>query len=162
MPNDAARRAVSVPIPPTPEFLAERYREGHGGVPSIALGVRGPAGPYPVLLREGALDVLGSVLRTIRGCLPLTWVTDAVRGPWLGIGTATLVIGAVAERFLAGHVEDVEMTEDEVLAGVRDISLRVGKLERALAQRAQREASSARLGASAAGQCGADRKGQIF
>jgi ABC-2 type transport system permease protein len=32
---------------------------------------------------------MGSVLRSVRGFLPLTWVTDAVRAPWLGIGSAT-------------------------------------------------------------------------
>jgi hypothetical protein len=42
---------------------------------------------------------MGSALRSISGYLPLTRVTDAVRGPWLGTGSATdslLVVAAVA------------------------------------------------------------------
>jgi ABC-2 type transport system permease protein len=46
--------------------------------PSFLLGAGGPP-PH----------VMGSALRTIAGFLPLTRVTDAVRDPWLGIGTAT-------------------------------------------------------------------------
>ncbi|MCW3025660.1 MAG: Kef-type ransport system, predicted NAD-binding component [Solirubrobacterales bacterium] len=53
----------------------------------------------------------------------------------VGIGTATLLIGAVAQRFLAHSVEHVESTEDDVLVEVREISLRLGRLE----QRLQRE-----------------------
>jgi ABC-2 type transport system permease protein len=54
--------------------------------PSFLLGA---AGPPP--------RAKGSALRTIRGDLPLTWVTDAVRAPWLGIGSATgsLILVAV-------------------------------------------------------------------
>jgi ABC-2 type transport system permease protein len=63
--------------------------------PSFLLGAGGPP-PH----------VLGSALRTTAGYLPLTWVTDAVRGPWLGTGTATgslLVVAglAVAATLLA-------------------------------------------------------------
>jgi ABC-2 type transport system permease protein len=46
--------------------------------PSFLIGAGGPP-PH----------VMGSVLRNVRGLLPLTWVTDAVRAPWLGIGSAT-------------------------------------------------------------------------
>jgi ABC-2 type transport system permease protein len=46
--------------------------------PSFLLGAGGPP-PH----------VMGSALRRIAGYLPLTWLTDAVRGPWLGLGTAT-------------------------------------------------------------------------
>jgi ABC-2 type transport system permease protein len=46
--------------------------------PSFLLGAGGPP-PH----------VMGSALRTIAGYLPLTWVTNAVRAPWLGLGTAT-------------------------------------------------------------------------
>jgi hypothetical protein len=53
----------------------------------------------------------------------------------VGIGTATLLIGAVAQRFLAPDVEHVEATEDDLLAQVRDISTQLGKLERALRER---------------------------
>jgi ABC-2 type transport system permease protein len=45
--------------------------------PSFLLGSGGPP-PH----------VMGSVLRDIRAYLPLTWVTDAIREPWLGIGSA--------------------------------------------------------------------------
>jgi voltage-gated potassium channel len=50
----------------------------------------------------------------------------------VGIGTATLVIGAVAQRFLAGEVEEIEMAEDEVLSEIRDIATRLVKLEQAI------------------------------
>jgi voltage-gated potassium channel len=50
----------------------------------------------------------------------------------VGIGAATLFIGAVAQRFLAHSVEHVESTEDDVLVEVREISLRLGRLERRL------------------------------
>jgi ABC-2 type transport system permease protein len=56
--------------------------------PSFLLGA---GGPPP--------RVLGSALRTISGYMPLTWVTDAVRGPWLGTGMATgsvLVVAGLA------------------------------------------------------------------
>jgi voltage-gated potassium channel len=55
----------------------------------------------------------------------------------VGIGTATLLIGAVAERFLAGPVEEVETTEGDILEQVRDISTRLARLERALQTRSQ-------------------------
>lgn len=53
----------------------------------------------------------------------------------VGIGTATLVIGAVAQRFLAPSVEYVEAAEDDLLVQVREISAQLGKLEHALRQR---------------------------
>jgi ABC-2 type transport system permease protein len=53
--------------------------------PSFLLGAGGPP-PH----------VMGSALRAIAGYLPLTRVTDAVRGPWLGIGTATSSLVVVA------------------------------------------------------------------
>jgi ABC-2 type transport system permease protein len=46
--------------------------------PSFLLGAGGPP-PH----------VMGSAVRTIAGPLPLTLLTNAVREPWLGIGTAT-------------------------------------------------------------------------
>jgi len=54
--------------------------------PSFLLGAGGPP-PH----------VMGSALRSIAGYLPLTRVTDAVRDPWLGTGTATgsLIVVAV-------------------------------------------------------------------
>jgi ABC-2 type transport system permease protein len=45
--------------------------------PSFLLGAGGPP-PH----------AMGSILRHIRGFLPLTWMTDAIRKPWLGIGSA--------------------------------------------------------------------------
>jgi len=65
--------------------------------PSFLLGSGGPP-PH----------VMGTALRTIASYLPLTRVTDAVRDPWLGTGTATgslLVVGglAVAATLLAAR-----------------------------------------------------------
>jgi len=40
--------------------------------------------------------LMGPALRGIAGYLPLTRVTDAVRDPWLGTGTATGSLVAVA------------------------------------------------------------------
>jgi voltage-gated potassium channel len=53
----------------------------------------------------------------------------------VGIGTATLIIGAVAQRFLAHTVEHVEIAEDDLLVQVQEISARLGRLERALRER---------------------------
>jgi ABC-2 type transport system permease protein len=56
--------------------------------PSFLLGAGGPP-PH----------VMGSALRSIAGYLPLTRVTDAVRGSWLGTGTTTgslLVVAGLA------------------------------------------------------------------
>jgi ABC-2 type transport system permease protein len=53
--------------------------------PSFLLGA---GGPPP--------RAMGSALRGVAGYLPLTRVTDAVRGPWLGGGTATVSLIAVA------------------------------------------------------------------
>jgi ABC-2 type transport system permease protein len=46
--------------------------------PSFLLGAGGPP-PH----------VMGSVLRHVGDVLPLTWVTTAIRQPWLGIGSPT-------------------------------------------------------------------------
>jgi voltage-gated potassium channel len=53
----------------------------------------------------------------------------------IGIGFATLVIGAIAERFINRPVHEVELTEADLLEQVRDISARLQRLERALEQR---------------------------
>jgi ABC-2 type transport system permease protein len=56
--------------------------------PSFLLGAGGPP-PH----------VMGAALRTVSGYLPLTRVTDALREPWLGTGTAAgslLVVVALA------------------------------------------------------------------
>jgi ABC-2 type transport system permease protein len=53
--------------------------------PSFLLGAGGPP-PH----------VMGSAVRHIAGPLPLTLLTNAVRGPWLGLGPATASLVAVA------------------------------------------------------------------
>jgi voltage-gated potassium channel len=50
----------------------------------------------------------------------------------VGIGAATLVIGAVAQRFISPSVEHVESTEDDVLIELREIAARLGRLEQRL------------------------------
>jgi ABC-2 type transport system permease protein len=52
--------------------------------PSFLLGA---GGPPP--------QVMGPVLRHVGDVLPLTWVTNSIREPWLGIGTATPSLIAV-------------------------------------------------------------------
>lgn len=53
--------------------------------PSFLLGA---GGPPP--------NVMGAALRNLAGYLPLTRVTDAVRDPWLGLGSATGSLVVVA------------------------------------------------------------------
>jgi ABC-2 type transport system permease protein len=53
--------------------------------PSFLLGA---GGPPP--------QVMGSAVRRVADFLPLTWLTDAVRGPWLGLGTAGGSLALVA------------------------------------------------------------------
>lgn len=52
--------------------------------PSFLLG---SGGPPP--------KVMGSAVRAVAGCLPLTWLTDAVRGPWLGLGSESRSLALV-------------------------------------------------------------------
>ncbi len=59
--------------------------------PSFLLGAGGPP-PH----------VMGSALRSIAGYLPLTWLTNAVRGPWLGLGAATGSLMLVAVVAIIG------------------------------------------------------------
>lgn len=57
-------------------------------IPSFLLGAGGPP-PH----------VMGSALRYVADALPLTWVTTAIREPWLGTGTSTAAlveVGALA------------------------------------------------------------------
>jgi ABC-2 type transport system permease protein len=61
--------------------------------PSFLLGAGGPP-PH----------VMGSALRTVAGYLPLTRVTDAVRDPWLGLGSATGSLAVVAALAVIGSV----------------------------------------------------------
>jgi ABC-2 type transport system permease protein len=58
--------------------------------PSFLLGSGGPP-PH----------VMGSAVRTVAGPLPLTLLTQAVREPWLGIGTATTPLIALAALTVA-------------------------------------------------------------
>ena len=65
--------------------------------PSFLLGAGGPP-PH----------VMGSVVRKIAGPLPLTLLTNAVREPWLGLGSATgsligVAVLAVAATALAAR-----------------------------------------------------------
>ncbi len=53
--------------------------------PSFLLGSGGPP-PH----------VMGSAVRSVADVLPLTWVTDTVREPWLGIGAADGTLALVA------------------------------------------------------------------
>jgi len=67
--------------------------------PSFLLGAGGPP-PH----------VMGSVVRTVAGPLPLTLVTNAVREPWLGLGTATGSLIAVAALAVAAVALAVRRT----------------------------------------------------
>jgi hypothetical protein len=58
----------------------------------------------------------------------------------VGIGTATLLIGGVAQRFLSPVVQQVEDTEDDVLLELHEIAVRLGRLEQRLQK--ERQASS--------------------
>jgi ABC-2 type transport system permease protein len=58
--------------------------------PSFLLGAGGPP-PH----------VMGSVVRQVAGPLPLTLLTNAVREPWLGLGSATGSLAAVAALAVA-------------------------------------------------------------
>jgi ABC-2 type transport system permease protein len=61
--------------------------------PSFLLGA---GGPPP--------QVMGSVVRQVAGPLPLTLLTNAVREPWLGIGSATGSLVAIAVLAVAATV----------------------------------------------------------
>jgi ABC-2 type transport system permease protein len=61
--------------------------------PSFLIGSGGPP-PH----------AMGSIVRDVRGYLPLTWVTDAVREPWLGIGSASGSLAMVALVAVAATV----------------------------------------------------------
>ena len=61
--------------------------------PSFLLGA---GGPPP--------NVMGSVVKTVAGPLPLTLLTNAVRAPWLGLGSATGSLAAVAAMAVVATV----------------------------------------------------------
>ena len=52
----------------------------------------------------------------------------------VGIGFATLVIGAAAERFVHPHHHEIASTEEDALTEIREISARLQRLERTLAR----------------------------
>jgi voltage-gated potassium channel len=51
---------------------------------------------------------------------------------FIGIGFGTLLIGSVAQRFLATDVDEVETREDQLLAELRALHARLERLERRL------------------------------
>ena len=53
----------------------------------------------------------------------------------IGIGFASLIIGAAAQQFINPSIQEVERDEEDMLAQVRDISARLQRLERGLEQR---------------------------
>jgi voltage-gated potassium channel len=53
----------------------------------------------------------------------------------VGIGFAALVIGAIAERFTNRHAHAVELTDEDLVKHVQEISTRLQILERVLLQR---------------------------
>lgn len=53
----------------------------------------------------------------------------------VGIGFASLLIGAIAQRFIAPAVQEVELTDEDLVQQVREISSRLQHLEHALEQR---------------------------
>jgi ABC-2 type transport system permease protein len=61
--------------------------------PSFLLGAGGPP-PH----------VMGSAVKQVAGPLPLTLLTNAVREPWLGLGSATGSLIAVAALAAAASV----------------------------------------------------------
>ena len=59
----------------------------------------------------------------------------------VGIGFATLLVGAIAERFIRPEVHEVELTEEDLVGQVRDISVRLQRLEGSLQRRAAADRS---------------------
>jgi len=55
----------------------------------------------------------------------------------VGIGFASLIIGAVAQQFIKPSVQEVELGEEDMLREVREISARLQRLERALERKRQ-------------------------
>jgi voltage-gated potassium channel len=53
----------------------------------------------------------------------------------VGIGFATLLIAAIAERFVRPPVHDPELTEEDLLAQVKEISVRLQHLQRVIEHR---------------------------
>ncbi len=65
----------------------------------------------------------------------------------IGIGTATLLIGAVAQQFVASKVVDpleaIESDEQDLLVQVREIATRLDQLQAALERHQPRPPNSA-------------------
>jgi voltage-gated potassium channel len=78
-----------------------------------------------------------STMATVGSIAPHTVAAKVIAVPVMlvGIAAGTFVIGAVANRFFARTVEEVELSEDDLLMEVRVISQRLQSLETALAQR---------------------------
>ncbi|MGA2471631.1 MAG: potassium channel family protein [Solirubrobacteraceae bacterium] len=78
-----------------------------------------------------------STMATVGSIVPKTTIGKvlSVAVMLIGIGAATLVIGAVANRFFAHTVEEVEIAEDDLLVQIREISQQLQSLERAVANR---------------------------
>jgi voltage-gated potassium channel len=53
----------------------------------------------------------------------------------VGIGFASLVTGAMAQRFIHRRVHETELTEEELLVELKEVSTRQQHLERTIAQR---------------------------
>ena len=53
----------------------------------------------------------------------------------VGIGFATLLVGAIAERFIKPEFVEVELGEEDIISQIRDISARLQRLEQALKRR---------------------------
>lgn len=53
----------------------------------------------------------------------------------VGIGFASLVVGAIAQRFISPAVHQVELTDEDLVAQVRDISAQLQRLGQTLEQR---------------------------
>ena len=91
---------------PRPSALVDAVGEFQGGgiglllfFPSFLLGAGGPP-PH----------VMGSAVRAVAGPLPLTMLTNAVRVPWLGLGSATGSLAAVAVLAVAATALAVRRT----------------------------------------------------
>lgn len=52
----------------------------------------------------------------------------------VGIGFAALVVGAFADRFINLPVRELELTEEDLLAEVREVSAQLQRIERAIAR----------------------------
>lgn len=54
----------------------------------------------------------------------------------VGLAFASLLVGAVAQRFVATEVEPIELSEAELLDELRDVAARLARIELVLSRRA--------------------------